>query len=194
MNKCLVLFVEGDTEVEFYRCLISYAREKRIDGKFGFNIECKNVKGIGGFKNTALRKFIKEIRPKYGKNCKFFVALCRDTDVFELAPKPPIDWKEVEKTFKANGVQNIIHIKAKRSIEDWFLFDVETIISFLHLPKSTKVSGKNGYDKIKKLFKQANKMYYKGIRSNGMVEKLDIDKIVQNIYPEIEPLFKLLEI
>lgn len=194
MNKCLVLFVEGDTEIEFYKRVISNARQKRADGRFDINIECKNVKGIGGFKNIALRKFIKEIKPKYDEECKFSIALCRDTDVFEISPKPPIKWDEIELEFKENGAHKVIHIAAKHSIEDWFLFDVEGIISFLHLPKRTKASGANGYDKLKKLFKQANKMYYKGMKSNGMVGRLDIDKIVQNIHTELAPLYNELGI
>lgn len=194
MSKCLVLFVEGDTEVEFYKHVISSARRKRVDGRFDINIECRNVRGVGGFKNIALRKFIKEIRPKYGENCEFSVALCRDTDVVELSPRPPIRWDEVEAAFTENGVQKVIHIEAKHSIEDWFLFDLDGIISFLRLPKKTKVSKGSGYDKLKKLFKQANKMYYKGMKSNGMIERLDIEKIVQNVYAELEPLYKELGI
>ena len=46
MSKCLVLFVEGDTEVEFYKRIISNARQKRVDGRFDINIECKNVRGV----------------------------------------------------------------------------------------------------------------------------------------------------
>lgn len=193
MNKCLVLFIEGDTEVEFYKRVLLYARQKRPQKRFDISIECKNVKGVGGFKNIALRKFIKEIKPKYGEECEFSIALCRDTDVFELSPKPPVDWVEVESTFKEYGVKNVIHIKAKQSIEDWFLFDTEGIISFLRLPKKTKVFGKNGYDKLKKLFRKANNMYYKGMKSNGMIERLDIDKIVQCIQEELEPLYNALE-
>lgn len=86
MSKCLVLFVEGDTEVKFYKRVISNARQKRTDGRFDIKIKCKNVKGIGGFKNIALHKFIKEIKPKYGEKCEYSIALCRDTDVFELSP------------------------------------------------------------------------------------------------------------
>lgn len=156
VSKCLVLFVEGDTEVEFYKHVISNARKKRANGRFDINIEYKNIKGVGGFKNIALRKFIKDIKPKYEEGCEFFVALCRDTDVFELSPKPPIEWNEVEADLKKNGVQEVIHIKARHSIEDWFLFDLDGIISFLRLSKKTKVSGRNGYDKLKKLFKMAN--------------------------------------
>ena len=33
-------------------------------------------------------------------------------------------------------------------------------------------------------------MYYKGMKSNGMVERLDINKIVQGVYTELEPLYK----
>lgn len=194
MNKCLILFVEGDTEVEFYKRIITNARRKRKDGKFDVFIELKNVKGVGGFKNIALRKFVKEIKPKYGEECEFSVALCRDTDVFEFSANPPVNWKEVERDFIDRGVQKVIHIKARHSIEDWFLLDMDGIILFLHLPKKTKVSGGNGYEKLKKLFKQANKMYYKGMKSNGMVEHLDIDKIVQNIHTELEPLYKELGI
>ncbi len=194
MSKCLVLFVEGDTEVEFYRHVISNARKKRANGRFDISIECKNVKGVGGFKNIALRKFIKEVKPRYGEECEFYVALCRDTDIFELSPKPPIKWDEIEADFKENGAEEVIHIKARHSIEDWFLLDMEGIISFLRLPRKTKVSGGNGYDKLKKLFRQANKMYYKGMKSNGMVERLDIDMIVQNVYAELEPLYRVLGI
>lgn len=47
---------------------------------------------------------------------------------------------------------------------------------------------------MKKLYKQANKMYYKGIKSNGMVERLDIDKIVLCVYDELAPLYRELGI
>ena len=194
MNRCLVLFVEGDTEIEFYKRVIAHARQKKSDGRLDIKSELKNVNGVGGFKNIALRKFLKEVKPKYGDSCRFSVVLCRDTDVFEMASKPPVDWKEVEDAFRENGVQKVIHIKAKRSIEDWFLHDLAGILAFLRLPGKTKVSGANGCEKLKKLFKQANKVYYKGIRSNGMIEQLDIDKIVQSIQKELEPLYRELGI
>ena len=108
MNKCLVLFVEGDTEIEFYKAVISDARQRRPNHRFDIMIETKGVNGVGGFKSIALRKFIKEIKPKYDSNTEFIVALCRDTDVFELSSKPPINWEDVEKEFKLNGA-NMLH-------------------------------------------------------------------------------------
>ena len=49
MGKCLVLFVEGETEVEFYKQVIAHARK----------MHPRNVGGVGGFKSIALRKFTK---------------------------------------------------------------------------------------------------------------------------------------
>ena len=189
MSKCLVLFVEGDTEVEFYKQVIANARKLHPVGKFDTYIEYRSVGGFGGFKNIALRKFIKEVKPKYDNDCEFTVVLCSDTDVFEFASKPPIKWNEVKKELEANGAKKVIHVQAKRSIEDWFLYDLEGILKFLRLAKNTKVSGKNGYDKLQRLYKQANKIYYKGIKSNGMIAHLDIDKIADEVKDQLNPLY-----
>ena len=192
MSKCLVLFVEGDTEVEFYKQVIANARKLHPAGKFDTYIEYRSVGGVGGFKNIALRKFIKQVKTKYDNDCEFTVVLCSDTDVFEFASKPPIKWNEVKKELEANGAKKVIHVQAKRSIEDWFLHDLEGILKFLRLAKNTKVSGKNGYDKLQRLYKQANKVYYKGRQSNGMIERLNIEKIANAVKEQLNPLYKAL--
>lgn len=186
------MFVEGETEIEFYKQVVAHARKLHPQGKFNLNIEYKCVKGLGGFKNEVLRKFVKDIKSKYEDDCVFVVALCRDTDVFEFSQKPPINWNEVEKALLENGATEVIHVQAKHCIEDWFLYDVDGIISFLRLNKKTKVSGKNGYDKLQRLYKQANKVYYKGIKSNGMIERLDIEKIANAVKDQLNPLYKAL--
>ena len=194
MGKCLVLFVEGETEVEFYKQVIAHARKMHPQGRFDTNIEYRNVGGVGGFKSIALRKFTKEIVPKYGADCSYTIVLCSDTDVFEFASKPPVKWNEIKQDLKKAGASKIIHVHAKRSIEDWFLYDLEGILGFLRLGKNTKVSGKNGYDKLQRLYKQSNKVYYKGIKSNGMIEKLDIDKIADAVKNQLNPLYESLGI
>ena len=192
MSKCLVLFVEGDTEVEFYKQVIANARKLHPAGKFDTYIEYRSVGGFGGFKNIALRKFIKEVKPKYDNDCEFTVVLCSDTDVFEFASKPPIKWNEVKKELEANGAKKVIHVQAKKSIEDWFLYDLEGILKFLRLAKNTKVSGKDGYDKLQRLYRRANKVYIKGNKSNGMIAHLDIDKIADVVKDQLNPLDKVL--
>lgn len=192
MSKCLVLFVEGETEVEFYKQVVANARKLHRRGVFDTSIEYKCVKGIGGFKNEVLRKFVKDIKPKYDDDCIFTVALCRDTDVFEFSPKPPVRWNEVGKALYENGATQVIDVEARHCIEDWFLYDSDGIISFLRLNKKTKISGKDGYDKLKRLYKQANKVYFKGMRSNGMVNRLDIDKIADAVKDQLNPLYEVL--
>ena len=192
MSKCLVFFVEGDTEVEFYKRIVSNARQFHPEKRFNTNIEYKNVKGVGGFKNIALRKFEKEIKTKYSSDYEFTIVLCSDTDVFEFAQKPPIKWKEIKEELKKSGAKNIIHIQAKRSIEDWFLYDLEGILGFLRLNKKIRATGKNGYEKLQHLYKQANKVYYKGIKSNGMIARLNIEKISETVNDQLIPLYKAL--
>ena len=195
MNKCLVLFVEGETEVEFYRQVISEARKKRPNRRFNTYIETKCVKGVGNFKSEVLRKFQKVIVPHYGEDVKYTIVLCNDTDVFELSQHPGVVWEDVIEGLKSAGADNVIHIQAKHCIEDWFLLDIESIIAFLRLPKKTKVpSAPNGYEKLKRLYKLANKIYLKGMKSNGMISKMNIKKIVDNeeIKNELKPLYEAL--
>ena len=41
-------------------------------------------------------------------------------------------------------------------------------------------------------YKQANKVYYKGIKSNGMIERLNIEKIADAVKEQLNPLYKAL--
>lgn len=193
MHNWIVLFVEGETEVEFYKKLIAHIRNECQSTSVNIKFECKNVKGIGGFKKEALRKFLKEIVPKLKKDDICTIALCRDTDIFEYSAKPPIKWETVRNDFKANGAKKVIEIKAKHSIEDWFLHDLDGILDFLNLPKGTKASGKNGCEKIKYLYRKANKMYYKGVKSKNLIDHLDMGKIISKEQQQLKVLLDILE-
>lgn len=129
LAKCLVLFVEGQTEVEFYKALIKYIREIHTDKKLEHKIIYRSIDGIGGYKKEVNRIFLKEILPKV-EGCQVTVALCYDTDVFGYVQKPRINWNEVEKILKDDGAHKVLHIKAEKSIEDWFLIDKEGIKAF----------------------------------------------------------------
>ena len=143
MNKCIVLIVEGATEVEFYKSLIAHIRSRRRGIEFHTHVEYINVGGIGGFKNIALRK--------------------------------------------------LICILAVHSIEDWFLLDEAGLKRYLRLSQNVSVHGKSGYDKIQKFFRQAGKTYIKGIKCEGLVDKLDMDKITTALKDELAPLIRELE-
>lgn len=202
LNKCVIFFMEGDTECEFYKKLVEHIKNKCPNKKLNSYIEFVNIQGIGGFKNIALRKFNKEIKPKYwrdknrniNRKIEFIAVLCSDTDVFELSHKPPIEWDNVKKDFKKNDAKRVISLQANKSIEDWFLYDLEGILKFLNLSSKTNVKGKNGQDKIKKLFIKANKVYIKGKKCGGLIDFLSIDKIEKSISEQLDELYEVFEI
>ena len=74
------------------------------------------------------------------------------------------------------------------------MYDIEGILGFLRLSKKTKVSGNSGYNKLQRLYKQANKVYFKGIKSNGMIERLNIEKIADAVKDQLNPLYEALGI
>lgn len=188
LNKCLILFVEGKTEVEFYKELIKYIRENTISGKLEYKIICRCVNGIGGFKKEVNRIFLKEILPKL-EGYSVTVALCYDTDVFGYVQKPKINWSEIESMLKKDGAEKVLHIKAEKSIEDWFLLDEEGVKRFLNLKRSVQATGSNGYEKLKFLFKKANKIYTKGQEVKGFVQSLDIGLISKKVSEGLKLLY-----
>ncbi|MDD2401561.1 MAG: hypothetical protein PHD60_04985 [Clostridia bacterium] len=190
MNKGIVIFIEGDTEVEFYKKLLENIRSLCDDKMFHLSkIFTKNLKGIGNYKNRAYRVFTNDI-VQNNPGISFKAFLCYDTDVFEFSQKPPVKWKDVEKILLDNGAEKVIHIKAKKSIEDWFLRDHLGLCKYLRLPTTTTYSGLNSVKKMETLFKKANKVYIKGGKTNGLIESLDIKKIMKEICCEIKPLCK----
>lgn len=46
MDKCLVLFVEGETEVEFYKQIVANARKLHPRGSFDTNIEYRRLVSV----------------------------------------------------------------------------------------------------------------------------------------------------
>lgn len=46
MNRLAVIFVEGDTEVDFYKKLVSYYRNQH-GGRLSCRVEIRNVRGVG---------------------------------------------------------------------------------------------------------------------------------------------------
>ena len=180
MKTCVVLFVEGDTDNEFFSKLTSSIHEL-CDGK-RFIVEkviTRNIKGVGNYKKRVQRIFENQIRREY-KEYSFLLFLCHDTDVDD-SPKPPIEWDKVKKSLLAAGAKRVIEIKAQKSIEEWFLFDLKGLLEFLKLPADSKCSGKDAICKIEKLFLKANRVYIKGQKCEGLIDALDILTIMGNI-------------
>ena len=188
-SKVIILFVEGYTEVDFYKALIADIRTLRGE-EFCCNIEYKNMKGVGNYKNDALRR-LEDVKRKYPES-DVYAFLCYDTDAFLFSKKPPVDMKEVRKQLLANGAKKVDLIGAEKSIEDWFLYDFDGVKKYLRLSERTRKENGTGQEVIKKLFKKANKVYVKGDKLDGFIEKLNIPLIRVQVCSNLKPLCKCL--
>lgn len=59
-----LIFVEGDTEVEFYKKMKEHLRQKN-GGRLICQVEIHNLKSVGQYQNTAQRIFEKKIKVTY---------------------------------------------------------------------------------------------------------------------------------
>lgn len=135
-----------------------------------------------------LGKFKNEICSKYNGYEKV-ICFCYDYDVFEFNQNPPINRAKMKKDFKIVGADKIIEVVAENTIEDFFLYDLEGIKKYLKLPKAYKISIKKlGLETIKKMFEDANRIYFKGESVEGLVKELDKKLILSKICFKIQIL------
>ncbi len=189
VTKIIVIFTEGETDEMYFKMLLrnwhSHPKNKII---------VKNLKGIGRYDLKAPAKLKYEIVNKY-PNTKIIVFCSYDLDVFNVpySTKPPIDWKKVEKRLKEFGANKVFHIKADKMVEDWFLSDMNGICKFLKITKTSNIKGKNGYEKLKFLFKKGNKIYQKGYNTNNFISYLDVNVIYSAHKTQFRELKKQIE-
>jgi len=215
----IILLVEGDTEVEFYSRVRELLLKKYQDtNKFKF-LRPINIKGIGNYKVNAARqfdfavqKFVKENKPEKNHKLKkseqkenkiqfiFHAFMCIDTDVLDSAQKParfrknpPINENDTQKTIRdKNGIPHFI--KAIYSIEDWFLEDSDGIIKYLKVDKIPKFKNNpSGAEKLAIIFKQGNKIYTKGGKSEGFIDNLNVEQILNNHTNDFKELLDLIK-
>lgn len=189
MKKCMVIYTEGETDEEFYNKVLNNIKNKISDKKFKVDVLKRFcITGIAKFQKKLLNKFKKEIVKNYSKDYEIIVVLCYDTDVFEFGTYPPINRKKLETELKDNGASRVIHIKANRTIEDFFMYDIDGIVKFLKIRKPKNLKGLTGLEKLEKLFLKANRIYQKGYKCAGFIDSLDMNIIFKNICNEIKPL------
>lgn len=192
-KKHICLFVEGDTEIVFYKELVKYIHMK-TENKFNFSIDFYNIKGIGNFKVRACRKMRNIINTSKKNKEDHYVILCVDNDVFEFSEYPPVNLEETLVGIKNAGAVDTTKVVAEQSIEDWFMYDKEGILNYLGLQINIKNKYNVGIKNIEYFFKLKNKVYIKGKKAEGFIEALDMKKILSNICNQIKPLCKFMEL
>ena len=99
----IVIFVEGDTDQIFFEGLLEYYRKHSSTPIH--SCEVKNLKGVSRYTSKVIGKLKNEICPKAHKKGMEVKAVCcsYDTDVFEFAERPIVDWKKVDGLWRALG-------------------------------------------------------------------------------------------
>ena len=189
MKKCIVIYTEGETDEEFYDKVLCTIKSKIPDNRFKIDALKKScIKGIAKFQKKIVNKIVKEVVTNYGKEYEIIVFLCYDTDVFEFGVHPPVDRKKLETDLKNSGASKVIHLKARKSIEDFFIYDLDGIANFLKIKRPTSLKSSTGLEKLEKLFLKGNRVYQKGHKCAGFISSLDMNVIFPNICSEIRPL------
>lgn len=190
-DTVVTVFVEGDTEVDFYKKLISFLREKN-GGHLPCRVNVKNVKGVGNYQSKVSRIFLFGVKPQ-NTDSVHKIVLCYDTDVFQFSRKPPVEWESVVADLTNKGAEEVCLVKAVTSIEDWFLYDVEGLRHFLKMPLRFKLSGYKGLKGLEQLFIKAGRTYIKGAHCKGLVDALDMEVIYPRIKDEVVGLEKMIK-
>lgn len=194
MKEYIVIFVEGETEKEFFSYLLNFYKTKSSTNLRPYKII--NLKGIGNFSSKLSSKLKNDVKVKIDTKGDVVFAVCcaYDTDVFELKAKPPVNWSKVKTDITKLEINRFVQVKAKRMIEDWFLKDIDGLCRFLKIKMRTNLSGKDGFTKIKTIFKSGNRIYLKGTYCHKFMDDLDILKIRNSIKKELEEFEKLLNV
>jgi hypothetical protein len=172
-----LLFIEGDTEEEFYGIVF----RKRLK-----NVRRKtfNLQGFYKIEGKIIDKTITYLSQHTDEKVNLFLFIDRES----RKGYPPLDLSLVEKYFSENPkfgkrVLSLKTIVATQMIESWFFHDIDGIYNFLKVPSNQRHPNK--YRSVEKfthidlarLFSQYGKAYIKGHKSKNFIQHLDIDKI-----------------
>ena len=187
--------MEGETDEVFFKALIDYYRTVSTTELHPCRIY--NLRGVTRYSSKLLAKLKNEFLPETkNKGYKIQTVCCSyDTDVFEVRNPLMVDWNALKKAVKRMGIEELIQLGIKSSIEDWLLCDLESICRFLKLkdlPKSLK--GNTGNEKLNDLFGKAKKVYQKGYQTKDLVTALDMGVIRTKNMDVLEPLEKALNV
>ena len=176
----VVLFVEGDTDEVFFKTLVDYYQLHSQTPLTPCSIY--NLKGVTRYTSKLIAKLKNDVMPDADRRgFKIRTVCCSyDTDVFEKANPLIVDWKAIEKSVRRLGVEKLIRIGVKSSIEDWILDDMEGICSFLKIKTvPTSLKGDDGFARLSDLYSKARRTYQKGYVTKELISALDMGKIIK---------------
>lgn len=199
--------LEGDTEKEFYLSLLEYLAnkhnfimERQVNndnpdvsytikkGRKCFLVKFKVMNTISQVPRAG-DWFKSQCMNRHQEITSWYVFLCYDTDDYknDITKFHEGDWQKLRSAL--NSAKRVIDIAATADIEDVMLIDLQGICTYLQCSVPQLLEGKKGKAKLKKLFRFHGSAYHEGVRARGLIDTLDMQKIIDsNIVPlnEIE--------
>lgn len=170
----VVIFVEGDTDMVFFTELLRYYRQHSLTPIV--SCEVQNMKGVSKYNAKFASKLKNSILPKARAKGLVVSTVCcsYDTDVFEYAEHPVVDWNNVRKTVTKLGIKQFVELKVEKSIEDCLLDDMESLCACLGIKNAPQLAGNSGFEKLTRLFRKANAVYDKGYAISKFISSLNL--------------------
>ncbi len=175
-KQVALIFVEGDTEEEFYTKLLR-------DYLTGIPKSVLNLNGIYNVHRKVMGK-TENFLHKH-KDCVVRVYCCIDRESRDH--NPPLDIEDLRKSLSGNKdfkrVLSADAIIATQMIESWFFYDLEGIYKFLKVPRKERNPSrftppeKFTHIHLSKFFERYDKTYIKGHKSANFISNLDLGKI-----------------
>lgn len=191
MYKKIVMVLEGETELIFYKRMIDYifrsVAKKPVVNKT--DIDFILARGVGNIASRAVQMYKLKYPPSNDRRNVVFC--CFDTDVFENGHLPGLWTERTRGRFLDAGAAEVFTIKAEHMIEDWFFCDYSGILRHLGIdrppaPYPEQLPGANAAKKLNGLYKLSHKVYQKGYASDKLVEHLDMAKIYDCVKDEFK--------
>ncbi len=175
-KEVALIFVEGDTEKEFYTKLAeSYLH--------GISKSIINLHGIYNVHRNVLGKTEAFLHQHSDVTVRIYCCIDRES----RDHNPPLDIVELRSTLKERKdfkrVLSADAIIATQMIESWFFHDIDGVYKFLKVPHAqrnpTKFSPPEKFTHLdlSKLFARFGKTYIKGRKCANFISHLDLEKI-----------------
>lgn len=175
-KQVALIFVEGDTEEEFYK--------KLLDGYLrGIPKSVINLKGIYNVHRKLLGKTLDFLHKHKDYTVRVYCCIdmeCRDHN-------PPLDIDDLQNSFCEDQdfkrVKSADAVFAIQMIESWFFYDINGINEFLKVPRKARNPAKFSppakytHIDLSKLFQRYGKTYIKGHKCANFIDHLNLEKI-----------------
>ena len=175
----VVVFVEGDTDVVFFRALLDFYRTSSATPIATYEVH--NLKGVSKYNAKFEGKLRHDIIPKSQKAGRQIKTVCctYDTDVFEYNEQPVVNWAAIRKIVSKLGL-GFCEVRVQSMIEDWLLDDMSGLCRYLgirEIPRS--LQGNSALERMQRLFRMKGVLYNKGYDIATFLPILDIS-IIRN--------------